>query len=313
MSRRSFALRSLSAVGAASALGGSRARATEVASTSVHLATNAYSWQVFYQREGRDWGAALDSGLAEVKGSGIDGYEPGLTSGGQVKSLVPLLRARGLGMRSVYVNSSLHAQADADRSIREILEVAAEARTAGTRIVVTNPNPIQWGGSQDKDDAQLRFQARSMDRLGAGLREQGQVLAYHNHDIELRRAAREFHHMMAGTDPELVSLCLDSHWVFRGAGDSQVALFDIVRLHGKRVVELHLRQSTRGVWDETLGPGDIDYPLLAKMLQDAGRRPHLVLEVAVEKGTPKTLSTLEAHRRSADYARSVFREVGALQ
>jgi inosose dehydratase len=131
-------------------------------------------------------------------------------------------------------------------------------------------------------------------------------LAYHNHDIELRNAAREFHHMMAGTDPRHVSLCLDAHWVYRGAGNSQVALLDVVKLYGARVSELHLRQSRGGVWSETLDDGDIDYTALAQALAHARVRPHLVLEIAVEKGTPKTLSPLEAHRRSVDYARRVF-------
>ena len=138
------------------------------------------------------------------------------------------------------------------------------------------------------------------------MKEHGVTLAYHNHDIELRHAGREFHHMMLGTDPALVSLCLDSHWVFRGSGNSQVALFDVVRLYGSRVVELHLRQSKDGIWSETLDVGDIDHERLAGELRKAGAKPHLVLEVAVEKGTPKTMSPAEAHRRSAAYARATF-------
>jgi hypothetical protein len=35
-------------------------------------------------------------------------------------------------------------------------------------------------------------------------------------------------------------------------------------------------------------------------------KPHLVLEVAVENGTPKTLSPVEAHRRSVEYATRVL-------
>lgn len=36
------------------------------------------------------------------------------------------------------------------------------------------------------------------------------------------------------------------------------------------------------------------------------RKPHLVIEVALASGTPKTLSPVEAHRRSAEYARRVL-------
>jgi inosose dehydratase len=56
----------------------------------------------------------------------------------------------------------------------------------------------------------------------------------------LPRAAREFHHMMAGTDPDKVSLCLDAHWIYRGSGNSSVALFDVLKLYGSRTREIHL-------------------------------------------------------------------------
>ena len=49
-----------------------------------------------------------------------------------------------------------------------------------------------------------------------------------------------------------MKLCLDTHWIYRGAGNSNVALFDILKLYGDRVVSLHLRQSVGGVWSETL-------------------------------------------------------------
>ena len=60
-----------------------------------------------------------------------------------------------------------------------------------------------------------------------------------------------------GTDPEHVTLCLDAHWICRGAGNSAVALFDVVKLYGPRVTELHLRQSVDNVWTEALSEGDI--------------------------------------------------------
>ncbi len=45
-----------------------------------------------------------------------------------------------------------------------------------------------------------------------------------------------------------------------GCGDLQVGLFDTVERYHERIVELHLRQSTGGVWTEALHMvGDIDY------------------------------------------------------
>lgn len=284
--------------------------ATDAGAETLHVACNSYSWTVFFQRQGRNFDQSLDEGLAEVAASGLDGFEPSFGDVGQVDRLAPLLRKHSLEMRSFYVNSALHEADQADKSIGQILTVARRARDAGARIVVTNPNPLAWGGSQDKSDEQLKTQAAALDRLGAELKKLGLTLAYHNHDMELRQAAREFHHMMLGTDPANVTLCLDSHWVYRGSGNSQVALFDIVKLYGKRISELHLRQSQDGVWTEAFGPGDIDHLALAEALREAKVRPHIVLEQAIENGSPNTMQPVEAFRKSTEYTRRLFEGLG---
>jgi inosose dehydratase len=282
------------------------ARAREERQKKLHLACNQYPWTVFYQREGLDFNASLDKGLGEVAASGMDGFEPLVTGIQQIDELEPLLKKHNLQMRSLYVNSVLHDAAGADKSIDEVVAIAEKAKRIGARIIVTNPSPIRWGGPENKDDAQLKVQAEAMEKLGRRLVGMGLKLAYHNHDIELRNAAREFHHTMVGTDPKYVTLCLDAHWIYRGAGNSAVALFDVLKLYGSRVSELHIRQSVGNIWSETLGDGDIDYPALAKYLQGIGIRPHLVIEQAVEQGTPKTMGTVEAFRKSSQYAREVF-------
>ena len=304
-SRREF-LRSAVLAGGLAAAPGALGAVAKAGAGRLHVACNQYPWGVFYQREGRDFGALLDSGLGEVKASGLDGFEPGVGGLQQIEQMAPLLKKHGLEMRSLYVNSTLHDAAQADKSIEEVVAAAAKAKTVGTRIIVTNPSPIRWGGPENKTDDQLKTQAAAMNKLGAALRQMGLTLAYHNHDIELRNAAREFHHMMVGTDPANVTLCLDAHWVYRGAGNSQVALFDVLELYGPRVSELHLRQSQNGVWTEAFGSGDIDYERLAGHLLRIGVKPLLVLEQAVEKGSPNTMKVVDAFKESVRYTRQLF-------
>ena len=276
----------------------------------LHVATNQYPWGTFYQRQGRDFGASMDDGLAEVAASGLDGFEPFAGEPDDIDRLASLTARHGLGMRSIYVGSNLHDPAEADGNVRRILAVGERARAVGTRIVVTNPNPIGWGSAEAKTDAQLRIQARALTALGRGLAEMGLVLAYHNHDVELRHAAREFHHMMLATDPQAVRLCLDAHWIYRGSGNSTVAVADVVKLYGHRVAELHLRQSAGGVWTEVFGEGDIDYPALAAALAAVNVRPHLVVEQAVEDASPNTMDALSAHRPSCANTRRIFAAFG---
>jgi inosose dehydratase len=124
------------------------------------------------------------------------------------------------------------------------------------------------------------------------------VLAYHNHDAELRQGGREFHHMLTATDPANVKFCLDAHWIFRGCGNSEVAVFDSLTHYHQRVVELHLRQSVGGVWTEAFSmKGDIDYSRMLRFLADNSITPHLVLEQAVETDSRNELSAVEAHRQ----------------
>ena len=306
ISRRRF-VRDLALAGGAVLAGGGAAGASERGKRDkLHVACNSYSWLVFFMRENRNLNSELDAALGELAASQLDGYEPGANNPGELDRLGLLLKKHSLEMRSLYVNSVLHETEKAEQSIETVLSIASKAKTLGTKIIVTNPSPIAWGGSQNKDDAQLKTQSAAMNKLGRQLKAMGLTLAYHNHDIELRNAAREFHHMMVGTDPTYVTLCLDSHWVYRGAGNSQVALFDVVELYGPRITELHLRQSNDGIWAETMCDGDIDYRALAKHLLQIGVRPHMVLEQAVEKGTPKTMTSLEAFRKSSQYTRAVF-------
>lgn len=270
------------------------------------IITNVYPWGTFYGREKKDFSKDLDAGLKAVKDAGLDGFEPILNSPAEVKPLSELLTKHGLVLRSFYVNSQLHDKADADASIKAVLAIAEAAKGIGAEVVVTNPSPIKWGGAENKTDDQLKYQAERLDALGAGLTKLGLTLAYHNHDVELRHAAREFHHMLTATDPANVKFCLDAHWVFRGAGDSQVALFDAVTHYADRVVELHLRQSKDGVWTEAFGDGDIDYARLWKVLVGRKAKPLLVLEQAVEAKSTNTMTAVQAHTKSVAYAKKLF-------
>ena len=307
LNRRSF-LHSLTALSSVPVWAAHAVAPTPLKARS-SISCNSYSWLTFYQRQGKTWMADPDASLAELVESGLTTYEPGVNTPDEVRKLIPLLQKYKVSMPSLYVNSTLHRPDEAQQSIDSVLAIAEAAHPANTTFFITNPSPIKWGSPDDKTDADLSEQARNLDRLGSELRKRGITLAYHTHAPEHRQAAREFHHMLLATDPKNVSLCLDAHWVYRGSGNSQVALFDIVKLYGKRIVEVHIRQSRDGVWQETFGEGDIDYRRLAADLKTLGIRPHLVLEQCLEKGSPNTVNAVEAHKQDVAYANKVFADL----
>lgn len=267
-----------------------------------HVSINQWSVGAIGGRDKAHANMPFDAQLAELAACGLNGLEPSIGSPEQAEAMAAQLAKHGLEMRSIYTGSVLHEPGKADAEIQRIVAIAKRAKAVGAKIIVTNPNPI----GRPKTDDELKAQAAGLDRLGGELAALGVKLAYHNHDVELQNAAREFHHMMLGTAPGHLALCLDAHWVYRGAGNSQVALFDVLKLYGPRVVELHLRQSTGNVWSETFGDGDIDYRALAKALLKIGLKPHLVLEQGPEGKTPQTLDVAEIYRRSDRYTREVF-------
>ena len=293
MNRRSFL--------SATALGATTIALQGAPKQNFHIATNVYPWMTFARRKGKSWGENLDKDIANVSKTGVQGFEPIGDSPQQIRELGKLLEKHQLEIRSLYVNSALHETKGVDASIRNVLSIAAEAKKLGTKIIVTNPTPIRWGGPENKTDQQLITQAKALNLLGQEINQLDLTLAYHNHDAELRAGAREFHHMLTATDPENLKLCLDSHWIYRGCGDSQVALFDAIEHYHSRIVELHLRQSKGGYWTEAFSmQGDIDYSRLFKQLKAWNINPHFVLEQAIEDQSPDTMNAIEAHKVSAE-------------
>jgi inosose dehydratase len=279
-------------------------RIAQAAETKLHVACNQFCWINMYRRQGKDFNADLDAGLAEVKRSGMDGLEAMLGDPPGAERMVRLLKKHGLAMRSFYTGATLHDSAATDASIERAVATAAKAKKLiGLQIVVVNPTPLR---GETKSDAQLATQAEAMTKLGGRLAELGTTLAYHFHSPAWQNDGREFHHVMTQTDPKFVQLCLDTHWVYRGSGNNAERVYEVVRRYGKRVAELHIRQSKDGVWTECLTDGDIDYAKVAVGLKAQGVKPLLVLEQAVEQATPNTMDAVESHRRSRAYVEKMF-------
>ncbi|REG82713.1 sugar phosphate isomerase/epimerase family protein [Algoriphagus antarcticus] len=271
------------------------------------IASNGYNWTTFFKRDGKVWGENLASDMSLYAKTGLKAYEPAIENAAMLDKLIPQMKKNGISMPSMYANSVLHDSVELEKSIQNVLEIAEVAAPFGCKILVTNPSPISWNNPVNKSDAQLKIQSKAMDRLGKLLRQKGITLAYHTHDMELRAGAREIHHVLQNTDPKNVSFCFDTHWVYRGSDNSELAVFDILRMYGDRIVELHLRQSTDGIWDETFSAsGDIDYFEFAQQLKNKKIKPHLVIEQCLEAKTAGQMDVVTAHQKDLAVVKNVF-------
>jgi len=271
------------------------------------ISSNGYNWSTFYKREGKVWGENWDEDMQLYAQSGLKAFEPGIANIEMLEKLIPAMKDNNISMPSLYANSVLHEVSQVRKSIQSILEIAESASQYGCRIIVTNPSPIDWNKPINKTDSQLITQAKAMNDLGKKLKDRGMILAYHTHDMELRAGAREIHHTLQNTNPDYVGFCLDTHWVYRGSDNSQLAVFDILKMYADRIVELHLRQSTDGVWDETFSAaGDIDYHKFAAELKKHKTKPQLVIEQCLEAKSPVSIDVVSAHQKGLKAVSQLF-------
>jgi inosose dehydratase len=304
-SRRKF-LQNLSVIPALTLLKNDAVAAKTNALPKFPISSNAYNWFTFYRRENKTWGDDWNAHMETYAKTGLTAFEPSFNSPEEVLTIHEAAQNNGISIPSAYVNSLLHDKDKAQKSVDEVLAIAANFKKSGTKVLVTNPTPIKWGGTETKSDEELKTQLHYLEMMGKELRKMGVTLAYHTHDTEMMGGAKEFHHMLQNTSPENVSFCFDVHWVYRGSQNSQIAVFDVLKMYGDRIVELHLRQSSNGIWKETFGEGDIDYQRFANELSKIKVKPHLVIEQCVEDKTPQTLNVVEAHVQDLKMVKQYF-------
>jgi inosose dehydratase len=266
------------------------------------IGTQLYPWSQYYSAKGKNVDENLDECLSMIKSAGLDVIEHTIETEAKAQTLGRLLKKHRLEMPTMYAMGTFHTQQWA-KDFEAVVNQARWGKQLGVKCVVVNPNPIDWNNPVDKTEEEIRVQAHAMLQLTEVLKSIGLSLAYHTHDSEMRRCARELHHMLLATRRVGMKFCLDSHWIWRGAGESQVVLDDIIELYGDRIASLHVRQSRDSVWTEALMDGDIDYYSVARKLKQIDFEGPMHLEICRENGTPQTMDIVDAHRESLEWAK----------
>lgn len=262
--------------------------------------TQLYVWTQVLGRESKPLEGHLDR-FREVRAAGYPALE-GFLSFFDMPERARLVRAElaeyDLKMPSVYTGGNLYDPEKAPGTVEAILSRARGAAATGVVGLTMNPDVIR----ERKTDEQLKVQAEWLNRLGEKLRAEGIGLWIHNHDPEMKDEGREVRSNLDRTDPRYVRFCADTHWIWRGGGDPYAYL----EKYGDRLGNLHLRNSRQGVWSEELGDGDLDHRRIAAILKAKRFSGPLIVELAIENGTPQTRPLVESQRISRQYLKEVF-------
>lgn len=263
------------------------------------------TWSFYHHRlagepEEQFWPRAM----AAARHGGFTSWEPGVVGVADLERHAIWASDAGLELTSAYHGAKLHTPAAATTAVATLGALAAAGSRHGMRILVVNADPDSWVEHRAKTDAEIRTQVAALREAGQEVARHGVQLAYHWHLPEFLNGATEANHMMLATDPAQLALCLDVHWTWQSCAGSNVAVENALLGYRERIVELHLRQSHGGVWDEALGSGDVEYGPVVQAL--AASQPLLVAEQAPAPEAAMTMDLTDAAQHNADWIRTTF-------
>ncbi|PJE94679.1 myo-inosose-2 dehydratase [Streptomyces carminius] len=238
--------------------------------------------------------------VSEMALAGFEGCSVGHKYPTDPRTLRQALELRGLRVSEPWSSTYFTAEDMWDRTVAAFRRQLDFIKAAGgDRIVVAElagavhqqqvalvANKPVFG-----DNAWHRL-LTGLDTLGRTAADQGMLLCYHHHMGTGVQTRAEVDRLLAGTDPELVHLLLDTgHLAW--SGDDPL---ELVRDHAGRIRHVHLKDLRRDVLEDCRrldpsfrdavlagiftvpGDGMLDFGPVLRTLADAGYRGWLVVE-----------------------------------
>jgi inosose dehydratase len=216
-----------------------------------------------------------------------------------------LLDKHGLALPIAYIGGPMHD----DRWHQTHDNVLAFADRLkphkGLEAISFNCDPKRPGegkSGEAKTDAELVTEAQALEQTGADLKQRDLRLLVHAHAPEMADHAREWRYFFHHTTAANVGICLDTHWVYRGGEN----VMDLLKEAGTRIGDVHLRNSSNGIWLEEVADGDVDYKAVAAELKKLRYKGWLTVELAWDPQTQKTRPLGEDLKRSREYTERIF-------
>lgn len=229
------------------------------------------------------WGGKDDIAIKEISELGFKGIQLRAnayqTYGSKVDELKKLLKDARLELAMF---SSGNANPDTGKDAEIIAQHVAHAKfvkeLGGNYMQITNTARPKDGKPSEEI---LKKYGQLLTEIGKQTKAVGVSVTYHNHMSQLGETPEEVDTILSATDPNYVSLLLDTAHYAQGGGDPAAA----VRKYGKRIKALHIKDvrdvpgSPGKYLFVELGQGRVDFPAVFKALDEINFSGYAVVEL----------------------------------
>lgn len=262
--------------------------------------------------------------VSEMALAGFTGSEVGNKYPKDPAVLKPMLELRGIEICNAWFSTFLISKPYEETEVEFEKHVAFLA-TMGAKVVGVSEQSYSTQGIQTQpvfegkykmNDAEWELLCTGLNRLGKlSLEKYGVALTFHHHMGTVVQSAAETDRLMAGTDPNYVSLLFDSgHFAYCGENPTE-----LVKRHAKRIKHVHLKdirpEVVERVRSERLSflegvrqgaftiPGDgcVDFDPIFKVLAESGYEGYMVVEAEQD---PAKANPLEYAIRARKFIRA---------
>lgn len=239
--------------------------------------------------------------VSEMALAGFTGSEVGNKYPRDVEVLKKALNLRGVEICNAWFSTFLISK-PYEETEAEFKKHVAFLAAMGAKVVGVSEQSYSTQGMQDQpvfegkhemDDKEWDLLCDGLNRLGKVSKEEyGVALTFHHHMGTVVQSAKEVERMMAGTDPEYVSLLFDSgHFAY--CDEDPV---EMVTKYVNRIKHVHLKdirpEVVKQVREEKMSflagvragaftiPGDgcVNFDPIFKVLEDASYEGYMVVE-----------------------------------
>jgi sugar phosphate isomerase/epimerase len=237
--------------------------------------------------------AQLLTVLASIKKLGYAGFECNnhfvqseLDHPGEARSKIQASGLEFIGMHT--------SMAEAEKGGLE--KLCRGGAAMGCRYVVMSATGLSSAGTFTPEA--LNQKTSTLEKYGRICKDNGMILAYHNHMPEFANGNAEIQALADHTNAQLVSFLIDAGHAYQGGGNPA----EFMRKNATRIVGCHIKTFKNKTQQVPLGQGDFNFKDLAVAIQEKGWAGWLIDE---EGGGPQGADT-PAVGPDREYIRRVF-------